>query len=164
MRGEAIQGVNVKDANENEFPFAVALSLVNNGTNPIPPTVRVFCSGSLITRKHVLTAEHCIIKKHVNEVEILVGSVNLNLCKAYDPKKFMTYQQWKYKVSNKFPLYYHDVAVITVTTIVYFCMLIVKRQKASLISIRAHNFFRFKRSITNTILFRVIINDEHLNF
>jgi secreted trypsin-like serine protease len=38
------------NADEGEWPWIAAL--LNNG--------RQFCGGSLITRKHILTAAHCV--------------------------------------------------------------------------------------------------------
>lgn len=114
VRAVAIQGINVRDAVENEFPFIVAISEVNNDINPALSNLRNFCVGTLISRKHVLTAEHCLVSKKLHEVELLVGCAHLDQCKAYEPEKWITWRQWKFHNSTLYPRFYHDVAIITV--------------------------------------------------
>lgn len=111
----AIEGDNVRDVTEREFPFVVAISDKDNEIVPVESNITQFCTGSLITNKHVLTAQHCLINKQVEQVQILVGSDNLDQGKIYDPESWITYQEWKYSDPSKYPPYYHDVAVITVS-------------------------------------------------
>ena len=53
------------DADEGEWPWIAAL--LNNG--------RQFCGGSLITRKHILTAAHCVA--HMSRYDVANLKVRL---------------------------------------------------------------------------------------
>ncbi|XP_025416029.1 trypsin-like [Sipha flava] len=55
--------VNGKDARENEFGWAITLA--RRG--------QFFCGGTLITKKHVLTAAHCVNKFPAKELTVTIG-------------------------------------------------------------------------------------------
>jgi len=55
-----------KEAEENEFPWAVLLKISKNGRN----TMR--CGGSLINDRYVLSAGHCLPKSNL-DVEVTLG-------------------------------------------------------------------------------------------
>ena len=57
--------VNGWDADQGEWPWIAAL--MNNG--------RQFCGGSLITRKHILTAAHCVA--HMSRYDVANLKVRL---------------------------------------------------------------------------------------
>lgn len=57
------------EAENGEFPYQVYLK--NYRT-------RLFCGGSIISSKHILTAAHCVKNnKYLNNLYIYIGSVNL---------------------------------------------------------------------------------------
>uniref|UniRef100_A0AB38ZEU5 Venom S1 protease with CUB domain 16 n=1 Tax=Oncocephalus sp. TaxID=2944721 RepID=A0AB38ZEU5_9HEMI len=58
--GRIIRG---KETMENEFPWMVLLNMIRE-----PMRIFTYCGGSIITRRHVLTAAHCLVDKELNIV------------------------------------------------------------------------------------------------
>lgn len=111
-----INGPNVHDATSSaNLTFVVSIGRINrNGKH--------FCTGNLITRRNVLTCEHCIIDENVTEVEITIGSMDLRLGQKYGVLEWITYDQWyseKYIVDESV----NDIAIITVCTSVFLLFL-----------------------------------------
>ncbi|XP_018332106.1 brachyurin-like isoform X2 [Agrilus planipennis] len=66
---EDVRIVGGSEAAPNSLPYQAALSLIFNGTSG-------FCGGSLITRRYVLTAAHCLVNELVSVVVVL-GAHNI---------------------------------------------------------------------------------------
>ena len=62
--------VNGEDADIEVFPFQVALRTT--------ATQFQFCGGTLLNSRYVLTAAHCVFEMPADEIEILIGSADLN--------------------------------------------------------------------------------------
>lgn len=52
------------------------------------------CTGVLITSELVLTAAHCLHEKLLNQIQVIVGSVDLLGGRKYEPSMWITYDQW----------------------------------------------------------------------
>jgi hypothetical protein len=112
IKAKPLVGVNVREARQNEFPFIVSL-LHFNPNNPIPETNHI-CTGSLITRKDVATAEHCVMSENLSAIQVHYGSVNLR----FGIKRFLlwwiSYDHWATSIRMTTEFYINDVANIRV--------------------------------------------------
>ncbi|XP_063217652.1 venom serine protease 34-like [Bacillus rossius redtenbacheri] len=59
--------VNGETAGVNEFPMMAGLLVFLTQRN-------VFCGATIVARRYVLTAAHCLVKKQTSDVVVLVGA------------------------------------------------------------------------------------------
>lgn len=110
-----LEGVNVLSANSTEFPFIASLGYMRS-------IVRLerfhFCTGTLITKKHVITAAHCLIHVNKNPFDVIIGDVDLRTANVrYNVDSWITYDEWARSVGKERVFDNNDVAILTVTDI-----------------------------------------------
>jgi secreted trypsin-like serine protease len=89
----ALAGENVKSANENEFKFVVSILTIDNSLQlPIERFHR--CTGTLVSKQDILTAEHCMQDILPSSVKVLVGSIDLALSTEFRPMFFLPFENW----------------------------------------------------------------------
>jgi secreted trypsin-like serine protease len=110
-------GVNVKEAKPREFPFIVSFMRINTA-NPRPSSDHI-CTASLITRSHVLLAEHCTNNKVRNETMILAGSNNLNYGRVYRILWWITFNEWAQHRYIHLQNHMNDISIIKVNYCLY---------------------------------------------
>lgn len=113
-------GETVSRASDREFPSVVSL-----GTIPADHPSNHFCTGTLISQKHVLTCAHCVDIMNEKEKEwktksnivVTVDSTAVTQGVKYPIAKWITFKKWIQ--DNHISLIgdanlYHDIAVVTV--------------------------------------------------
>jgi hypothetical protein len=107
----ALVGVNVRQAQPREFPYIVSFML--NTQNP-QPTHDHICTGSLITRSHVLIAEHCTVNVLANETIILAGTNNLQHGRVHRILWWINYNEWAMYRNIQIEFEVNDMCIIKV--------------------------------------------------
>jgi V8-like Glu-specific endopeptidase len=105
-------GQNIRDAQENEFPYVV--SFMRIGLFMTNPQLNHICTGTLITRKDVVTSEHCIVGRQISNSKIMVGSVNLRITRRYYILWWISYKQWANGQNITIQFSINDIAVVRV--------------------------------------------------
>lgn len=99
-------------AEENFWSFVVSIQSKVHENSII---LIHFCTGSLVTRTHVITAAHCLNGKYQNNIRLKIGSTDTEKGYIFEPKKIITYENWarnhESKVRHEVK---HDIAIITV--------------------------------------------------
>ncbi|NP_001164348.1 serine protease precursor [Nasonia vitripennis] len=104
-------GVNVQQLKENKYPFVVSI-----GDNRDPDQIKHFCTGALISNRHVLTSEHCVEDLEYKDIHVLVGSFDLLKGQKIGIKSWLTYDDWADKNGYTSEFANNDIAVLTLST------------------------------------------------
>lgn len=100
--------VGAKNADVSEFPYQVSLRLKG----------KHFCGGALITKKHVLTAAHCVAAVKSTGLSSLSAVVGTNSVSSggstYKIKALSSHPSY---VNRATPDWMYDIGVITVSVL-----------------------------------------------
>lgn len=103
-----MRGINVRDATSSDnLTFVVSLGYKNRIGSHL-------CTGSLITRRSVLTCQHCINREQISNIEVTVGSTNLHLGQKYGIDSWRSFDQWYYQVKELLDDTGDDIAILRV--------------------------------------------------
>jgi hypothetical protein len=83
----------------------------------------------LVTHSHVLTSAHCTTYKPKNEVQIIIGSVNILQGTIYYPFWWINFTQWCQFRKKRLQFRNNDIAIIKVRFPSYMLQKIQKIQK-----------------------------------
>ncbi|KAJ8664643.1 hypothetical protein QAD02_006305 [Eretmocerus hayati] len=90
----SLEGSNIKNVKGNEYPFVVSLSYKPSHTDS--KKNNHFCGGTLISKKHVLTAKHCLEDESIADIQVMTRPLGwfLKKPKVFSVKSVDTYEGW----------------------------------------------------------------------
>ncbi|KAJ8670113.1 hypothetical protein QAD02_001372, partial [Eretmocerus hayati] len=113
---EPLIGNSVRPALDKEFPFVV--SIVDKSkdlSSGLPLAQRIFCGGTVVTTKHVLTIANCLRGKSSQQLQIFGGSSDIRLCDSYDVSSWKSYNKWALENGASQEYIAYDIAMITLS-------------------------------------------------
>ena len=98
---------------KTEFPFIVSIgNKVYHGRGE-----NSFCAGTLITKKLVLTAEHCKDDDStLSDIQVTVGSNDVRAGRKYYVTAWRSFNDWAAQNGRIDPNSDNDIAILTVLT------------------------------------------------
>ena len=103
-------GPGVRQVHGNEFPFVVSIGVISDRDAEL----NHICTGSLISRRHILTASHCMEDLKLGLVQVSIGSSDLRAAEKFQVNWWITYDNWLEDNGIPDDLRLSDIAIITV--------------------------------------------------
>ncbi|XP_011495557.1 PREDICTED: chymotrypsin-2-like [Ceratosolen solmsi marchali] len=100
-----MHGVNVRFAREGEFPFVV--SITNTIQNNQRPEANHVCTGTLVSKRDVVTADHCVSTFTDQTITIIAGSHDIRHGTRYGVLWWLSYNQFS-TIQHSIPVYEHN--------------------------------------------------------
>ncbi|KAI4474126.1 hypothetical protein M0802_015770 [Mischocyttarus mexicanus] len=94
--------VNGQDAKPGEIPYQVSLQVKLSAFH--------FCGGSVLNENYVITAAHCVVTKVASGIQVVAGTINLNVpSSTHNVAKIIVHQNYDPEDSWK-----NDIALLKV--------------------------------------------------
>jgi hypothetical protein len=109
----ALTGQNIRHPNPNEYLYVVSFIRADSQNTTL---IEPMCIGTLVTRKDVLTAEHCVEGEELPYTAIVAGSSDFRTGTRYPLFWWLTYDWWltQFETDPEFAL--NDICVVRVSS------------------------------------------------
>jgi hypothetical protein len=111
MHVNAMVGPNIRHPNPNEYLYVVSIVRVDSENTT---QTEKFCIGTLVTRKDILTAEHCLVDEALAHLAIIAGSIDFRAGTRYSLFWWLTYEYWFIQFQIPFEHNINDIAMLRV--------------------------------------------------
>jgi hypothetical protein len=106
-----LAGENIRHPNPNEYLFVVPIARVDKYNNSLTEEM---CVGTLVTRKDVLTAEHCLEGEELPYTVIIAGSSDFSLGTEFSFYWWISFDWWYSNFRQAKEFDFNDISVIRV--------------------------------------------------
>lgn len=109
---ESLRGKKIVSVHAEEYSFIASLQ---------DQSGQHFCTGTVITNQHVITAGDCLYQKKTERVRVALGLTNLRTAMVrYTVAIWFTYEDWATRLRLLVERDFNDIAVIIVSLIFFF--------------------------------------------
>ncbi|KAJ8664470.1 hypothetical protein QAD02_006132 [Eretmocerus hayati] len=99
-KSEPLSGKHVKRVAQHDLDFVA--SIAYQSTSGSHRKDNHICSGTLISPRHILTHERCLLNKIREHLAIYVGSPDIKSASPYHACKWISYSSWYSENTNRF--------------------------------------------------------------
>jgi secreted trypsin-like serine protease len=109
---EALIGRSVREVEEGEFPNVVCIARYSIHPNLLQYNIK--CTGTLVSRDHILTSDHCFQNMGLRSLYVLVGSRDLRQTTRHYIYWWLTFNNWASTQDMEIEFDTNDIAIIKV--------------------------------------------------